>query len=166
MRSLLGALVAIALPALAEAQETREWGLLIENGEAFLGWATPDTEDESFGLACVRGEGVIRLDVWADATQAFDQADDGTWRNKAGALEPWSGYAAVRSGAAREAVEVDAYRHLSGHGSEVKMRLPADALLWDAFRSSGEIRVEVYDEAIAPGPVPQPLLKRFFAACG
>ena len=167
MKALLfGALLAAAQPALAAAQETREWGLLVERGEAFLGWATPDSEDEAVGLSCVHGEGVIRLDVWADTTHGFDRAADGAWRNNAGAVEPWSGYAAVRSGATREAVEVDAYQHPSGHGSNVRMRIPSESPLWEAFRGAGELRVEVYDEVIAPAPAPQPLVKRFFAACG
>lgn len=162
---LLGALLA-ALPALATAQETREWGLLVERGEAFLSWATPDAEDEAVGLSCVAGEGVIRLDVWADTTHGFDRTEQGAWRNKSGAVEPWSGYAAVKSGAAREAVEVDAYQHPSGHGSDVRMRIASDSPLWTAFRSTGDLRVEVYDETIAPAPAPQSLLKRFFDACG
>ncbi|MFC3078606.1 hypothetical protein ACFODL_10960 [Phenylobacterium terrae] len=165
MRAALLAAAALLVAGAASAQE-RQWGLLVERGEAMLTFATPDAEDDLITLECVQGEDFLRLSLWADTTHGVDQTEDGTWRNKTGVLEPWSGYAAVRSGAAREAVEVDAYQHSSAHGSDVRARIPLDAPIWAAFQSSGQLRVEVYDEVIAPDPVPPQLLKRFFAACG
>jgi len=147
-------LAAILFPALlataAQAQDSRVWSVETpKDNDAWLRYATPDSDDQPLAFHCARGSGQVGVAaslakpaparVPASVTVASAPASV--------TLRGWLDPDMITEGALAQA--------------EFSTRAPVVA----AFRKTGLVSVSAQGESVQPPPAPKGMVRKFFGAC-
>lgn len=153
------------LATAANAQETRVWAVETpKDAEAWLRYATPDTDDQPLAFSCERKSGQVRVTAVINREMGV-RKDGDIWLDKAGVRAPWplsvnlasEGGSVTLRGAAQP-------EELSG-GSIVFTEFSTRASFAEAFRKSGLVRLAAAGESLTPPPAPKSMVRKFLGAC-
>lgn len=158
--------LALALFATAShAQETRAWTVETpKDAEAWLRYATPDTDDQPLGFSCARKSGQVKVSG-AISRQLGVKQERGVWLDRAGVRAPWPMSVTLTSEGGSAT--------LRGHGRPDEVtggtlaiaEFSTQAPFAQAFRKTGVVSLAAAGETLAPPPAPKSMVRKFLGAC-
>lgn len=149
----------------ANAQETRVWAVETpKDAEAWLRYATPDTDDQLLAFSCERKSGQVR--VSALVTREFGARKDGeVWLDRAGVRAPWPLSVTLASEGGSVTLRGAAQPEEMSGGSIVFTEFSTRAAFADAFRKSGLVSLTAAGETLSPPPAKKSMVRKFLGAC-
>ncbi|MFN3513352.1 MAG: hypothetical protein ACK41C_09925 [Phenylobacterium sp.] len=159
-------LAALASATAAQAQAPRTW--MVEtprDGDAWLRYGTPETDDQPLAMSCVRKSGQVGVMASVDRPLAERMTNAGVWVDKAGVPAPWPVSVTVASGATSVTLRGKAHPDEVTSGTLVMSEFSTRAPVTDAFRKSGLVEVQALSGSVRPPPAPKGMVRRFLGAC-
>ena len=160
------AALALALFATtAHAQETRVWAVETpKDAQAWLRYATPDSDDQPLAFSCVRKSGQVQ--VVALVSRTMGARKEGTaWVDEAGVRAPWPLSVSLASEEGSATLRGRAEPEEMSGGSLVTSEFSTRAPFAESFRKSGFVRVTAAGETVEPPPAPKSMVRKFLRAC-
>lgn len=167
MRQALLALALIAVTAgSALASDERRWTFREDEEGASLSFAIPDSDDAGPFFYCQRGEGKIGVVMFIDRRLAVGEPTaEGQWRDAAGQTAPWPATMKIWSGKAVMIANGTANADEMNGGSQIEVKVRADAFVMAEFARTGVIRVESFSETTDMPKAPTGRVRALVAAC-
>lgn len=167
MKLALAALVALsAVPAAAQGLGDRVWTVNTpRDGDAWLIYSTPDTDDQPIAFTCVRDSGQISFAVLVPRALGVRSDDRGVWYDKVGLRAPWPASVTLASREASATLRGEADMDAVHGGSVVRSEVSIQAPVVEAFRKSGEIAVTALEETVVLPPAKPSMVRKFVRAC-
>lgn len=163
----LAALAAsVATAAFAQAPDYRIWTVNTpRDGDAWLIFSTPDTDDQPLAFSCVRKSGQIAFSAVVPREMGVRSDARGVWYDKAGIAAPWPASVTLRSREASATLRGQANADPANGGSVVRSEVSVEAPVITQFRKTGEITVSALGETVPLPPAKPSMVRKFVGAC-
>ena len=158
--------IALALFATAsQAQETRAWAVETpKDAEAWLRYATPDTDDQPLAFSCVRKSGQVKV-AGAISRRLGVKMEGGVWLDRAGLRAPWPMSVTLSSEGASATLRGQAHADEVTGGTLAIAEFSTRAPFAEAFRKTGVVSLTAAGETLQPPPAPKSMVRKFLGTC-
>lgn len=157
----------LLVPGAAGAQANRFWTLDIPKAPldvAHLIYLAPTSGAPVLAASCRKKTGQVIASFDVAESLAADRRGD-VWVDRIGRPAPWPVSVTLTSAGVSTTLRGQAHPNAQG-GSTVSVEAASRAPLFDAWKTSAELKLEAMDETVAPPPAKKGLISRFLRYCG
>lgn len=159
--------VCLLVPSAAGAQADRFWTLDIPRAPldvAHLIYLAPTSGAPVLAVSCKKKTGQVIASFDVGGSLAAGRRGD-VWVDRIGRPAPWPVSVTLTSGGQTTTLRGQAHPNAQG-GSTVSVEAASRAPVFDAWKTSAELKLEAMDETVAPPPAKKGLIGRFLRFCG